>query len=114
MARYPFIVRIIVVPPATHGQDLIASFPDDFASPPEIEPLRLAYALPMVSFIVHGDPNFLPQKMMGEMAPVWPVYSKGLQARFTANGPKVGGSNDLGREERCAFWRSLGSLIPYR
>jgi hypothetical protein len=91
----------------------MASFPDDYPSPPEAAPLRLAYAIPLVSFIVHGDPNFLPQMMMGSQAPVWPAYSSGKQARFTVDGPIIGGSDDLGREERCTFWRSLGTLIPY-
>jgi hypothetical protein len=93
--------------------DLIASFPDDFPSPPETEPLRLTYALPMVSFIVYGDPNVLQQVGTGGNAPTWPPYSTGQQTRFTVEGPQPGGTNDLGREERCAFWRSLGSLIPY-
>jgi hypothetical protein len=103
-----------LVPPATHGQDMIASFPDNFPSPPEAAPLRLAYATPMVSFIIHkGDPNVLPKEMFGDLAPYWPPYSSGVQARLTIEGPKISGSNDLGREDRCAFWRSLGSVIPY-
>jgi hypothetical protein len=103
-----------IVPPATHGQDMIAIFPDDFPSPPQAAPLRLVYDTPMISFIIHdGDPNILPKEMFGELAPYWPPYSSGLQAQLTMKGPKISGSNDLGREDRCAFWRSVGSVIPY-
>ena len=106
---------MVIVPPATHAQDLIASFPDDFPSPPEASPLRLLYGLPLVSFIIYkGDPNRLPQETVGEIAPEWPPYSQGgVQARLTVKGAVISAADELGREERCAFWRSLGSLIPY-
>jgi hypothetical protein len=116
MARFLLgrCVSYTLVPPATHGQDLIASFPDDFPSPPQAARLRLIYGLPMISFIVHGDPNKLPMEMFGELAPYWPPYSRGgVQAKITVQGPKIGSSDELGREERCAFWRSLASVIPY-
>ena len=91
---------------------MIAAFPDDYPSPPQFAPLRLAYALPLVSFIIHkGDPNRLAREMFGDLVPEWPPYSNGtIQARLTVKGPVITTSD---REERCAFWRSLGSLIPY-
>jgi len=94
--------------------DIIAIFPDNFPSPAKLAPLRFAYALPLVSFVVYGDPNTLPKMMFGEMAPTWPpYYPGGVEAVLTVLGPVLASSNENGREERCAFWRSLGSLIPY-
>jgi hypothetical protein len=80
----------------------------------KIAPLRLAYALPLVSFIVNkGDVNKLAYDMFGLLFN-WPPYSQeGYQARLTIQGPLISHSNDLGREDRCAFWRSLAGLIPY-
>ena len=117
MAKYFSLLQSLTetVPPATHGQDLIAVFPDNFPSPPEAAILRLLYALPLVSFIVHnGDPNILPNQRFGDLAPKWPPYSEGgLQARITLQGPTISSADDFGREGRCAFWRGLGSVIPY-
>jgi hypothetical protein len=91
---------------------LIAEFPENFPSPPELEPLCPAFALPLVSFIIHdGDPNYLPMIILGENASVWTPYSQGeLQFKFTAQGSEMLGSDDLGR---CAFWRSIGNIVPY-
>ena len=105
---------LISVPPSTHGENLIAEFPDKFPSPPELEPLLVQYALRLVSFVVYnGDPNILPG-MMNAMASEWKPYSQGkLQFKFTLQGAEMSGPNDLGREDRCAFWASIGMIVPY-
>jgi len=116
MAEYSpeWSVLTYTVPPATHGMDMVAIFPDDYPSPAKMAPLRFAYALPLVSFIVYGDPNILPKQMFGPMAPHWPpYYPGGVEAILTVRGPVIGSSNEDGKEERCAFWRGLGSIIPY-
>ena len=77
--------------------------------------MKVAFSLPMVSFITHaGDVNFLARAMLGDQAVLWTPYSQGgLQFEFTLQGVGMSGPDNLGREERCAFWRSLGSIMPY-
>ena len=105
---------LMEVAPATHTQDITAFFPDDFPTPPEMAPFLRPYAELLISFIIHdGDPILLKQ-IGGNNTSVWLPFSPGgSQAKFTVVGLKVLGSDDSGREERCTFWRSLGSLIPY-
>jgi hypothetical protein len=105
---------LIYVPPATHGEDLIAEFPDNFPSPAELAPLRTLFAASVVSFVLTGDPNVLLAEALGPTAPTWTPYSDGqLQFVFNTSGAAMSPPDNLGREERCAFWRGLGSIIPY-
>jgi hypothetical protein len=105
---------LIEVPPATHGENVLAEFPDNFPSPADLAPLLSLYAASVVSFVLTGDPNVLLAKTLGAMAPTWTPYSDGqLQFVFNTSGAAMSGPDNLGREQRCAFWRSLGSIMPY-
>ena len=93
---------------------MIAEFPDNFSSPSELAPLRAIFAASVVSFVLSGDPNVLLGIELGPTTPKWTPYSDGhLQFVFNTSGAAMSGPDNLGREERCAFWRNLGSIMPY-
>lgn len=105
---------LMQVPPAVHGENAFAEFPDNFPSPAELAPLLSLYAASVVSFVLTGDPNVLLAAALGPTAPTWTPYSDGqLQFVFNTSGGAMSGPDNLGREQQCAFWRSLGSIMPY-
>jgi hypothetical protein len=105
---------LMQVPPAVHGENAIAEFPDNFPSPVQLVPLLSLYAASVVSFILAGNPNVLLAAALGPTAPTWTPYSDGqLQFVFNSSGAAMSGLDNLGREQRCASWRSLGSIMPY-
>ncbi|KAJ4478531.1 Alpha/Beta hydrolase protein [Lentinula lateritia] len=103
----------VLVPPATHGADVVYYYTRCIGVPDFPNPAFLAaFQGAFMSFVVSQDPN---DKIYTTITPSWNLYSEGntemIFNRTVDYQPDIHvSSTDNGLLERCNFWNSVGAL----